>query len=67
MRIANEAPELRRLRRAMHIRWTEYRPWIDNSLDTIRALETEAMADEDESITPLIRAQFIYEMWWTWS
>lgn len=66
MIIQNRAPELDRLARAMDIRWSEYRPWIDHSQHTIRALEDEAVTN-DEDISPLIKAQYIHEMWWTHS
>ena len=67
MIIQNEAPELKRLRRAIRIQWTEYRHWIDHSMSTIAALERDAELFEEEDLSPLIRAQYIHEMWWTHS
>ena len=67
MRIENEAPELTRLRRAMRIEWNEYLYWRDNSIDRICAIEQECYAAGDESFAPLVRAQYIHEMWWSWS
>lgn len=66
MIIQKVAPELARLRRALRIQWKEYYPWIDHSLPTIAALEKEAIAEGEEDVLPLIRAQYIHEMWWTY-
>lgn len=64
MIIKNEAPELKRLRRAMSIQWIGYRNWIDKSMDTIVAIQMEAACKEEEDEFPaLLKAQYIYEMW----
>ena len=67
MKIENEAPELTRLRRAMRIEWNEYLHWRDNSIGTICAIEQECFVDGEEGFAPLVRAQYIHEMWWTHS
>lgn len=67
MIIQNEAHELKRLRRALRIQRNEYSHWIDHSLGTIAALEKDAQLYGEEDLSPIVRAQYIHEMWWTHS
>jgi hypothetical protein len=63
----NLTPELARLRRALRIEWEEYRYWCDYSLDTIAVLESDAILAGEQELSPLIRAQYIHEIWWSYA